>query len=74
MQDMNDLQGIIDEHQGLYPFETWEMYRILYDEHKTMMGSNKQYIGTTKYDQKMQERYDYIVCNINQLIEDYVIG
>ena len=74
IQDMNDLQEIIDKHQGLYSFNTWEMYNILYNEHKTMTKSYKKYIGTTKYDQKMQERYDYIICSVNQLVEDYIIS
>ena len=45
------------------------MYQAFYTQHKEKYGSFKRYFGTTKYDEKMQERYDYIFDNINDTIE-----
>lgn len=72
-EELRDLQYIIDQQTSMYTVSALELYRVFYDEHKAMNGTNKKYIGHTKYEDKMQERYDYVICSINQVIEDYLI-
>ena len=51
--------------------DIFTMYQAFYYQHKFKHGSFKpllkEYSG--KYDEHMQKRYDYIVCQINDTIE-----
>ncbi len=45
------------------------MYQAFYEQHKEKHGSFKKYIGTDQYGSKMDERYDFIICCMNEVLE-----
>lgn len=45
------------------------MYQSFYEHHKQIHGSYKDLIMQPEYEQKMNERNDYIFCRINTTIE-----
>jgi len=49
--------------------ECLRMYQAFYEQHKTTHGSYKQYIRTDEYDQKMQERDNWIYDRMKETID-----
>lgn len=75
-----DLGKILAEFQIIINSKNLELdaillYRKYYDRHKLEHGSYKIYLqkdSNIKYEDKMQERYDWICCCINEKIEDMI--
>jgi len=70
-----EMQYVVDNHQSIpHNIDMLKLYRRLYDQHKLKHGSFKGYLSDDdgKYEQKMEERYSWILCEMNQTIEDLV--
>lgn len=50
--------------------DCFELANKLYEKHRDLYGSFTRYLGDgDSYQHAMNQRYDYIVCNINETIE-----
>ena len=71
---VNDLQTVADK-KGLN-IKVWDCYTVLYNEHKNKYGSFESFAELNMidtYNRKMKERYDFILCSLNEHIEGRII-
>ena len=48
---------------------SFTMYQAFYQQHKMKHGSYKKYIQTNKYNKKIDERDNHILCQMHQVLE-----
>lgn len=54
-------------------YDVVNLYRVFYDEHKRLNGSFKKYIPSANhYEDKMDQRYSYIDCKLNEELENII--
>lgn len=73
--DLINVIGVVKELEYIAKekelnIDCWKLYDKLHNEHKQQYGSFAQYENTSLYKPNMDARYDYVIENINCIIEN----
>lgn len=78
MMTITEINEVIKEHQETsdcldVKASSILMYQAFYEQHKQSHGSNKIYLCKGEYIDKMQERYDWIFCQMYNVLESRIL-
>ena len=76
--NIDNVNKAIREHQETadnleLKMESIGMYQAFYEQHRQINGSYKIYLNTLSYQDKMQERYNWIFCQMHEALESKML-